>query len=155
MRKSRIRVIALGVIWRRSGAADHSEDELLVFEGHDRVTGETFYRPLGGGVEFGETGAEAVARELREEIGAVVTGLRYLGTLENIFMHEGAPGHELIRLYEGEFADRSLYAVEEFVVDEGEETLPGLWLPVAAARAGRCALYPDGLIELLDGRVAP
>lgn len=30
-------------------------DDLLVFEYHDRSKGETFCRPLGGGIEFGET----------------------------------------------------------------------------------------------------
>lgn len=29
-------------------------DAILVLEGRDEVKGETFYRPLGGAVEFGE-----------------------------------------------------------------------------------------------------
>ena len=33
-------------------------------------TGETFYRSLGGGIEYAEHSADAVVRELREEIGA-------------------------------------------------------------------------------------
>ena len=75
----RIRPLALG-IFRHDG-------RLLVFEGHDPVKDETFYRPLGGGIEFGETGAQAMAREMREEIGAEVTNVRYLGLCENIFTY--------------------------------------------------------------------
>ena len=50
---SLIRPIALAV--PRRG------DDLLVFEGHDPTKGQTFYRPLGGGIDFGET-AEAAVR---------------------------------------------------------------------------------------------
>jgi 8-oxo-dGTP pyrophosphatase MutT (NUDIX family) len=44
----------------------------VLVEAFDPVKGETFYRPLGGGVEFGETSA-AAAREIREEVSADVT----------------------------------------------------------------------------------
>ena len=58
----RIRTIAICLFSHNGG--------ILVAEGIDAVKGETFYRPLGGGIEFGEYGADTVAREIREEIGA-------------------------------------------------------------------------------------
>jgi len=64
-------------------------DRVLVNEALDPVKGLRFCRPLGGGIQFGETGAQAVAREIREEIGAKVTDVRYIGTLENIFTYLG------------------------------------------------------------------
>lgn len=64
-----------------------------------------------------------------------------------------APGHELSRVCQGEFADRSLYGRETFVVDEGHTTVTALWLPVSDVRAGRRTLYPVGLMDLLDGQV--
>jgi hypothetical protein len=39
-------------------------DRLLVSQGFDNAKRERFYRLLGGGIEFGETGADAVAREV-------------------------------------------------------------------------------------------
>lgn len=138
-----IRPLALCVIRRG--------DAMLVFEGHDRVKGTTFYRPLGGGIEFGERGHETVAREFREELDAAVVHLRYLGLLENIFRFEDTAGHEIALIYEGEFADASLYDRDEMVAHEpGDLSWRVLWLPLAEARAGRALLYPDGLLELLD-----
>ena len=69
-KRSRIRPLALCVI--RHG------DAILVSEGHDPVKQQTFYRPPGGGIEFGETGQQTVVRELMEEMDEAVTDLRKL-----------------------------------------------------------------------------
>ena len=47
-------------------------DRILVAEGYDPVKNEHFYRPLGGGIEFGEYSEQTIRRELMEEIGAEV-----------------------------------------------------------------------------------
>ena len=49
-----IRPIALAII--------RDQGRILVFEGRDPLKPETFYRPLGGGIEFGERGAEALRK---------------------------------------------------------------------------------------------
>ncbi len=58
---------------------------ILAAEGYDPKKQQTFYRPLGGAIEFGEYGVDTIARELMEELGAAVVELRYLGVAENIF----------------------------------------------------------------------
>lgn len=144
MKAPRIRPLALAVI--RDGG------RLLVFEGRDPIKPETFYRPLGGGIEFGERGADAVARELREEIGAEIANVRYLGTLENLFHHMGEGGHEICLMYEADLVDRSLYgrgAIEG--IDPGEPLL-ALWKPLTDFGPGKAPLYPDGLLEFLAAR---
>jgi len=64
-------------------------DEILVFEARDEKRDLTYYRPLGGGIEFGERSDDAVRRELYEEIGAELDELRLLTVIENLFELEG------------------------------------------------------------------
>ena len=81
-----IRVIAICLFAR--------DEQILVFQGFDREKGANFYRPLGGGVEPGETTEQAIVREMREETGAAITDLRLVDVLENIFTVDGRAGHE-------------------------------------------------------------
>ncbi|WP_222868188.1 NUDIX domain-containing protein [Saccharophagus sp. K07] len=83
----------------------HNNGEILVSQGFDHVKGTYFYRPLGGGIEFGEISAQTIVREIREEIGAEVINLHLIGTLENIFTFQGIPSHQIIQVYDGEFVD--------------------------------------------------
>lgn len=129
------------------------EGRVLVNEAHDPVKGLNFCRPLGGGIEFGETGAEAVAREIREEIGAEVSGICYLGTLENIFNYLGEPGHEIVLVYDAKLIDASLYkrATVSGVESDGQPFVAS-WLSLDAFGPD-LPLFPDGLIELLRVKV--
>ncbi|MBU4225503.1 MAG: NUDIX domain-containing protein [Chloroflexi bacterium] len=61
MHSEKIRPIAICVCCHK--------DKILVAEGHDSKKNQTFYRPLGGTIEFGERGEETVRREFVEEIG--------------------------------------------------------------------------------------
>ncbi len=139
----RIRPLALGIVWRG--------DELLVFEGYDHDKDETFYRPLGGGIEFGERSQQALRREFREELGVELTNVRYLATLENIFTCNSERGHEIVLLYKATLADLSLYGRETFEVHEENETLTAYWMPLCGFQADGPPLYPNGLLELLTG----
>jgi len=144
MNNEQIRPLALGIVWRG--------DDLLVFEGYDHVKGETFYRPLGGGIEFGEYSQETLRREFREELGVELAEIRYLSTLENIFVCDGQPGHEIVLLYEATLADATFYERETFAVHEEGKTLTAYWIPLPRFRAEGLRLYPDGLPELLADR---
>ncbi len=141
MDPTRIRPLALGIIWRG--------DELLLCEFYNHAKGETFYRPLGGGIEFGEYGQETVRREFREELGAELAETRYLATLESIFTYQGRDGHEIALLYEATLADPSLYEREAIEVNEQGQTLTARWMPWREFLADGPPLYPDGLPELL------
>jgi 8-oxo-dGTP pyrophosphatase MutT (NUDIX family) len=127
-------------------------DRILVGEGYDPVKREQFYRPLGGGIEFGERAEATVRREVREEIEAEVTSLQYLFTLENIFNFNGEAGHEIVMVFDGRLADEMRYRQE---VIEGKEfdrfrqaPLKAVWKRIDEFTS-QTPLYPVGLIEHL------
>jgi ADP-ribose pyrophosphatase YjhB (NUDIX family) len=142
-RLEHIRPLALGIVWRG--------DELLVFEGYDRVKDEIFYRPLGGGIEFGEYSQEALRREFREELSVELTGVRYMAMLENIVTCNGQRGHEICLLFEAVLADPSFYARETFTVHEENQRFPTRWMSLSTFEEEGQPLYPDGLLQLLKG----
>ena len=112
-----------------------------------------FYRPIGGGVEFGETSAEALEREFREELDVAVTAGPTLGTIENRFTWDGEPDHEFVVLRAAEFDDESLYDREEFAgVDAGGAVeYDAGWFDLETVQNGSEPLYPERLVALLDG----
>ena len=57
-----------------------------------------FYFP-GGHIEFGETGAEALVREVREEMGLDSTAKEFLGCCEHRFDQHGKPHAEINLVY--------------------------------------------------------
>lgn len=141
MPPSYIRATALAIVlWR---------DHLLA--AHYPHFGDEFYRPLGGGINFGERAVDALHREIREEIGRSVEVVEQIGVSENIFELDGEPGHQLMfefitRWPDGqEPADLSPIAGHE---DNGEP-IDARWLPLHRVFAGDYTLYPDGLADRL------
>lgn len=142
MSSNRIRPIALCVL--------RNDGRILVFEGYNRSKRQHFYRPLGGGIEFGESSREAAAREIKEELGADVEHLRHLGTLENIFTYQGETGHEIVFIYDGTFVDKSLYEPPFLMAYEDNGTsFKAHWKNIGDFHPDECPLYPIGLLELL------
>ena len=127
-----------------------------MYEGYDAVKDERFFRLLGGGVEFGETAAQAVRRELIEELGAELTNVEPLAIQENIFDFFGRPHHEIAFLFTAELVDPSFYERDELgkVLDTDEEVswqpLSRLFDPATTEPSpGTLPLYPRGLLALL------
>ena len=113
--------------------------------------GDHYYRPLGGAVEFGERAAPTAIRELREEIGAEIENVRYLATLESIFERAGQPGHQIVFLFDADFADRSHYTSELIIGTESSgKRIEAVWVDVSQPLDG--PLYPEGLLDLLMAR---
>ncbi|HJS20688.1 MAG TPA: NUDIX domain-containing protein, partial [Anaerolineales bacterium] len=129
-------------------------DRILVAEGYDRSKDETFYRPLGGGIEYGEPSAETICRELMEEINVEVDrqSLKYLGAVENIFNFNGKRGHEIVMIYDAEPKDHRLYKQAVILGKEGDgEDIRAVWKKLDEFSQGKSILYPTGLLELLSG----
>jgi 8-oxo-dGTP pyrophosphatase MutT (NUDIX family) len=136
-----IRVLALGII--------HSGDRIFISEGYDPANQQTFYRALGGGVDFGETSLEALQREFMEEIQAELTNIQYLGCLENLFVFNDNPGHELLQIYRCDFADPKFYELESLTFNEGDRQKTALWVDIARFRTGELRLVPEQFLAYL------
>lgn len=140
---SRIRVKALGLHWR--------EGRLLAAEVHDdrgRVKG---VRPLGGSVEFGERAEAAVLREFSEELGIDVSVTGGPVVMENLYVHEGATGHEVLFIFTVDFPANA-FAGQDHIRFHEDNGVPGIarWYALDDLDGdGGPALYPDGLKRLL------
>ncbi|MEH2407360.1 NUDIX hydrolase [Nostoc sp.] len=137
-----IRVIALGLI--RHG------DRIFLSEGYDPVKQETFYRALGGGIEFGETSRVALEREFQEEIQADLMNIRYLGCIENLFTFNGRQGHEIIQLYQCDFADYKFYQLETLIFSESQtHKHRALWIDISRLKSRELRLVPEVFFDYL------
>ncbi len=127
-------------------------EKILVFEGYDKGKDEIFYRPLGGAIEFGEYGEQAVKREIREEIQAEVKDLKFLTIFENIFTYEGKIGHEIVLVFDGTLVDTSLYENNLIVQedDENQTIFNAYWKSLNKIKQENCPLYPEGLYDFIE-----
>ncbi|MGD1701627.1 NUDIX hydrolase [Dapis sp. BLCC M229] len=141
-KKNKIRVLALGLI--RDG------DRLFISQGYDSIKQKTFYRVLGGGVDFGEYSRDALQREFKEEIEAELTNIKYLGCMENIFMFNGEERHELIQLYKCDFVDPKFYQIKELTFWEKERKKTALWVLIDRFKSGELKIVPENFLEYCD-----
>ncbi|MEJ7701535.1 MAG: NUDIX hydrolase [Pyrinomonadaceae bacterium] len=127
------------------------ENRVLVSEGFDTVKQNYYYRPLGGGIEYGESSREAVVREIREELGVEIENVRLLGVLENIFIYEGQQGHEIVFVFDAEFTDKSLYKLDEIDGYEQEANVKfkAKWYSLNEIEKNGGRLVPETLAKLL------
>ena len=124
---------------------------ILVARGYDATKSQHFLRPIGGEVEFGESAEDALAREVREELGLEIGTLTRLGVLENVFSYDGKPGHEVVFVYDARFCDESVYTRDELPLNEDVWDGAARWADLDALPAE--PLYPDGILELLGEAV--
>jgi len=142
MKREHVRPLAICVF--------RNEGRILVAEGYGPSENQVYYRPLGGTIMLGEYSANAVVREIKEELNAEITDLRLLGVLENIFTFAGELGHEIVMVYDAQFSDQSFCEHEEFQgVEDMNEPFRAIWKSLDFFHSGSPPLYPDGLLELL------
>ncbi|WP_121821877.1 NUDIX hydrolase [Halostella salina] len=137
-----VRPVALAVVRRQDGRN-------LLAEHYDPAEEYTFYRPIGGGIEFGEHSRDAVRREFREELDVELTDVREVGTYERTFTFDGTEGHEIWRLYEGDIVENWPYELDRFEAEEPEldETFEVVWKEPTAFTERDETLYPPKLLD--------
>ena len=76
--------------------------------------GATTYLP-GGHIEFGETGRQALLREIREEMGLAANAGQFLGVVENTFMQKGKPHAEINLVFELQLPETDASSKEDWI----------------------------------------
>ena len=126
--------------------------KVFVGEGFDEVKNETFYRPLGGGVEFGELAKDTVVREFQEEMETEIEVGSYLTTFENLFTFSGTPGHEIVLLFSATFKDESIYQKDNIKCKEEGTEFIAKWVNKSDFINATKILYPVGLTGYLKNQ---
>ncbi len=130
------------------------EGKLLASINTDPTSGQQFYRLIGGGVDFGENGETAVRREIMEELGSELENLRLVTMLENIFVYDGKPGHEVVFLYVGDLVRKELYSQTRIRIVESTYELEAVWVPLEELAPNNIPLFPPfDYVGYLEGQV--
>jgi 8-oxo-dGTP pyrophosphatase MutT (NUDIX family) len=110
-----------------------------------------FYLP-GGGVEPGESLAEALAREVWEEAGVAVADPQLVSVSEDFFYYDpdDAAYHALLFVYAARAL--SLELSNRNAVDDGEDNPQ--WVPIASLRAEDFHNHGERLLGLLQAAAA-
>ena len=122
------------------------EDYVLASKGIDG--NKTFYRLMGGGIEFGELSSVTIKREILEELNAEIINEEFLCSIENIFEFNSQKYHELTFLFKGDFSDKSMYEKQTIKrVDYDNEYSE--WVSIPEIKKGNIIFYPEKAIKYL------
>ena len=87
------------------------------------------YALIGGRVEIGESSANTIKREIKEELGKDVEIIGYISTIENFFEMKGSKYHEIMFVHKIEFANEEDKKIEYTMKNiEGKDYLQYEWL---------------------------
>lgn len=128
---------------------NRARDAHLVQRGSDPTKTPTdFHRLLGGHVEFGEAATDAIRREILEETAAELLDPQCLGVLENRFVYEDQPGHEVVFVYSGYLCPPEPVPDGGGWLSDNGAAIWVEWRPLTADGT-TIPLYPDGVEALI------
>ena len=134
-----IRPVVLGIV--------KNNNKLLVSEGYDKIKKQTFYRCLGGGIEFLETSETALVREFKEELNIDIEVGDFLGISENIFTYQGKNGHELILFYNIKINEKDIKDKYHIIDDNSESD--AYWVDIDEFKNNKKRLYPEEVFKYI------
>lgn len=140
--KRKIQSVSHGIVTHKS--------KVLVYRVEDKLTKKSFFRLIGGHIEFGESASDALVREFKEEINENIQIVRNLSIFENIFFYNGKKQHEFVALFEIKFLNKDLYNKQLIIGSEGpHRTYNARWVPINDFKNNSKILYPPEILEYL------
>lgn len=136
--------------YRAAAVVVHDDHVLLHRNHYDR-----FWSMPGGRVDMGEESERTVVREMREELGAVITVERLLFVIENFFIYDERNHHELAMYFLARLNDASPFIDKsrEYVGIEDDQQdavkLVFRWVRLDAIAKLDMPLYPPALASML------
>ena len=109
---------------RAAGIMNHN-GKILV---HRNINSD-HYALIGGRVEIGESSADTVKREIKEELGKNIEITGYISTIENFFEMKGSKYHEIMFVHKIEFTNEEDKKIEYTMKNiEGKDYLQYEWI---------------------------
>jgi 8-oxo-dGTP pyrophosphatase MutT (NUDIX family) len=141
-RKIEVRQAALAIFYQ--------QDAVLLSAIQDRHSGDLWHRPIGGGLEPGETPEQALRREVQEELGLTLKAVPApLAPIDHIWPWKKKVLHERVFLFllpAKDYPELSRGQTPEIVEPDGER-YPTLWRSLDANPANLPPLSPVGLMD--------
>ncbi|WP_316671236.1 NUDIX domain-containing protein [uncultured Propionibacterium sp.] len=141
------------VIRRRRGARVLvlADDRILLEQDTDPgLPGTTWWVTPGGGVDRGESHADAAVRELREETGLVVAKADLVGPIARRLVHHGYTDQVLVQDEEFFVVRTGRFEVDTsgYTAEEKRTLLRTAWM--ARAEVAAATVWPREILELWD-----
>lgn len=114
------------------------------------------YALIGGRVEIGESSANTIKREIKEELWKDIEITGYISTIENFFELKDLKYHEIMFVYKAEFCDEEDKKIEhamENVEEGGESDIHYEWIDINDLE--KCHLKPQKIIDVIKNGEYP
>ena len=112
------------------------------------------YALIGGRVEIGESSANTIKREIKEELGKDIEITGYISTIENFFEMKGSKYHEIMFVHKIEFTNEEDKKIEYIMKNvEGKDYLQYEWIDLD--KIDEYPLMPSIMKDILKEKKFP